>query len=170
MVRAPTAICTELRWFQTISVDCADTFDQPDDTEFHLEHLLFATNNRCMNLNISERFFNSGSVFWTLARFLLVAVPPLLGVLALAWLFSSMQQEKSRQDDQDWKKSHHNSGNLPHRYSLEYAQYDLIAQYPLLCGPASHQRHLIAVPTRPLRIGRLPIKGMGHRKPRARHR
>ena len=57
--------------------------------EVQLELWRYAAQNSCMKLHISDPFFTSDRFFWKLARILLVAVPPLIGFCALAWLFIS---------------------------------------------------------------------------------
>ena len=55
----------------------------------------YAAHNSCMKLHISELFFTSDSFYWKLARFLLVAMPPLIGFCALACFFRHLTDEKN---------------------------------------------------------------------------
>ena len=66
-----------------------DTIAQFADIEVQLELWTYAAHNSRMKLHISDRFFTSDSFFWKVARLLLIAVPPLIGLCALAWLFIS---------------------------------------------------------------------------------
>ena len=46
-----------------------------------------ALHNICMKLHIYDQLIHSDSVLWTVARNLVIAVPPLVGVFALISMF-----------------------------------------------------------------------------------